>query len=115
MTTPPPGSLPPDRLPHDVHRGGLWLRFHRSDGDCILQVEAHGYSMERLRLIITSEPTLVVAFYDGTTGVAAPSRGGPPEPAWSDRAVEPESSVTVPHLHVRGSPRWEASVRSDER
>lgn len=68
MTTPPPGYLPPDRVPHDVHRGGLWLRLHRSDGDCILQVEAHGYSMERLRQIITSEPTLVVAFYDGTTG-----------------------------------------------
>jgi hypothetical protein len=35
---PPPGYPPPDRVPHDVHRGGLWLRLHRSDGDCILQV-----------------------------------------------------------------------------
>jgi hypothetical protein len=91
MTTPPPGSLPPDRLPHDVHRGGLWLRFHRSDGDCILQVEAHGYSMERLRRIITSELTLVVAFYDGTTGErhllveARQNRPGAIEP-WSLRA-----------------------------
>jgi hypothetical protein len=68
MTTPPHGYLPPDHVPRHMNRGGLWLRIHRSDGDCILQVEAHGYSMERLRRIVTSEPALVVAFYDGTTG-----------------------------------------------
>jgi hypothetical protein len=68
VTTPPPGHLLPDHVPRHMNRGGLWLRIHRSDGDCILQVEAHGYSMERLRHIVTSEPTLVVAFYDGTTG-----------------------------------------------
>jgi hypothetical protein len=68
VTTSPPGHLPPDHVPRHMNRGGLWLRIHRSDGDCILQVEAHGYSMERLRHIVTAEPTLVVAFYDGTTG-----------------------------------------------
>jgi hypothetical protein len=66
--TTPPGHLPPARMPQRMNRGGLWLRIHRSDGDCVLQVETHGYSMERLRHIVTSEPMLVVAVYDGTTG-----------------------------------------------
>jgi hypothetical protein len=89
--TTPPGHLPPARMPQHMNRGGLWLRIHRSDGDCILQVEAHGYSMERLRHIVTSEPTLVVAFYDGTTGErhlvveARRTQPGATEP-WSLRA-----------------------------
>jgi hypothetical protein len=55
-------------MPQRTNRGGLWVRIHRSDGDGVLQVEAHGYSMERLRHIVTSEPALLVAVYDGTTG-----------------------------------------------
>jgi hypothetical protein len=68
VTAPTPGYLPLDHVPRHMNRGGLWLRIHRSDGDCLVQVEAHGYSMERLRHIVTSESRLVVAFYDGTTG-----------------------------------------------
>jgi hypothetical protein len=68
VTAQPPDCLPPARMPQRMNRGGLWLRIHRSDGDCILQVEAHGYSMERLRHIAMSEASLVVALYDGTTG-----------------------------------------------
>jgi hypothetical protein len=77
-----------------MNRGGLWLRIHRSDGDCVLQVEAHGYSMERLRDIVTSEPTLVVAFYDydGTTGerhLVVEGRRNPPgaNERWRLRAL----------------------------
>jgi hypothetical protein len=68
VTTPASGYLPPDHVPRHMNRGGLWLRIHRSNGDCLLQVEGHGYSMERLRHIVTAESALVVAFYDGTTG-----------------------------------------------
>jgi hypothetical protein len=68
VTTPPPDHLPPARMPQRTNRGGLWVRIHRADGDCVLQVEAHGYSMERLRQIVTPEPALVVAVYDGTSG-----------------------------------------------
>jgi hypothetical protein len=91
VTIPPSPHLPPDHVPQHVHRGGLWLRIHRSDGDCILQVEANGYSMERLRQVIISEATLVVAFYDGTTGErhllveARRNQPGVSEP-WSLRA-----------------------------
>jgi hypothetical protein len=55
-------------MPPRTNRGGLWVRIHRAGGDCVLQVEAHGYSMERLRQIVTSELALVVAVYDGTSG-----------------------------------------------
>jgi hypothetical protein len=68
VITPTSGQLPPARMPQRTNRGGLWIRIHRADGDCVLQVESHGYSMERLRHIVTSEPALVVAVYDGTTG-----------------------------------------------
>jgi hypothetical protein len=91
VTTASSNYLPPDHVPRHMNRGGLWLRIHRRDGDCLLQVEAHGYSMERLRHIVTSELTLVVAFYDGTTGerhLVVEARRNRPEATepWSLRA-----------------------------